>query len=398
MNTPQDTASTEAPTPEPTPKRRGPLGPVRSGHIIAVVLAVAATLWVASGVVTGTAPTPEDTAVKAEPKAPLTLVRVSPSRAQTHISHIRLFGRTEAVTNIELAAETAGKVVERPVEKGMRVTKGTPILKIAIDDRMARLKEAEAKVDYQQLAYDSAKKLSKKQFSSTIKVAEEKAALEAAKAALAAIRLDLSRTTVRAPIDGFVETLPVNVGDFVQSGTIVAGMVELDPMRVVGQVSERQVAHLKVGDKAWTMLPGGISREGTVRFVSRTAQETTRTFRVEVWFDNPDGLIAQGLTAELRLPLDSALAHRVSPAILTLDERGVIGVKAVDAEDTVVFHPVELIEDTTEGVWIGGLPDELTLITVGQEFVRPGQKVRIKPEAADSAAGNEASGTGRSGT
>jgi multidrug efflux system membrane fusion protein len=398
MNTPQETASTEAPTPEPKPKRRGPLGPVRSGHIIAILLAVAATLWVASGAVTGTAPTPEETAAKNEPKAPLTLVRVSPSRAQTHVSHIRLFGRTEAVTNIELAAETAGKVVERPVEKGMRVTKGTPILKIAIDDRMARLKEAEAKVDYQQLSYDSAMKLSKKQFSSTIKVAEEKAALEAAKAALAAIRLDLSRTTVRAPIDGFVETLPVNVGDFVQSGTIVAGMVELDPMRVVGQVSERQVAYLKVGDKAWAMLPGGISREGTVRFVSRTAQETTRTFRVEVWFDNPDGLIAQGMTAELRLPLDTALAHRVSPAILTLDERGVIGVKAVDAEDTVVFHPVELIEDTTEGVWIGGLPDELTLITVGQEFVRPGQKVRIKPEAADSAAGNEASAEGRSGT
>jgi multidrug efflux system membrane fusion protein len=398
MNTSDNTPPNDAPMPEPKAKRRGPLGAVRSGHIIAVALAVAATLWVASGAVTGKAPTAEDTAAKGEPKAPLTLVRVSPSRSQTHVSHIRLFGRTEAVTNIELAAETAGKVVERPVEKGMRVTKGTPILKIAIDDRMARLNEAQAKVDFQQLSYDSAKKLSKKQFSSTIKVAEDKAALEAAKAALAAIRLDLSRTTVRAPIDGYVETLPVNVGDFVQSGTVIAGMVELDPMRIIGQVSERQVSHLKVGDKAWAILPGGISREGTVRFVSRVAQETTRTFRVEVWFDNPDGLIAQGLTAELRLPLDSTQAHRVSPAILTLDERGVIGVKAVDADDKVMFHPVELIEDTTEGVWIGGLPDELTLITVGQEFVRPGQKVRIKTEAVDSTTGSDAAAQGRSGS
>ncbi|MBT6093252.1 MAG: efflux RND transporter periplasmic adaptor subunit [Rhodospirillaceae bacterium] len=365
---------------EPKEPRRNP---VRSSHVIAVGLAIAATVWIASGVVTGKAPTKEDVATEA--KVPLTLVRVRTSSAETRASHVTLFGRTEAVNSISLAAETAGKVVSRPVEKGAKITKGTPILKLAMNDRIARLNEAEANVAYRKLAYESARKLSKKQFQSTIKVAEQKSALETAKAALAAIRLDISRTTVRAPIDGFIETLPVNVGDHVNAGTAVAGLVNLDTIRVVAQVSERQVASLKIDDKAWALFPGGASHEGAVRYISRVGQNSTRTFRVEVWIDNPEGAIAEGLTAELQLPTGSSRAHRVSPAVLTLDDSGVIGVKAVDDENKVVFHAVELLEDTTAGVWIGGLPENLTLITVGQEFVRTGQSVRTKDEASDTA-------------
>ncbi len=70
---------------------------------------------------------------------------------------------------------------------------------------------------------------------------------------------------------------------------------------------------------------------------------------------------------------------------MTLDDQGAIGVKAVDAEGRVKFHAVEVIEDTSEGMWIAGLPATLTLITVGQEFVRPGEKVRTKSDAEASA-------------
>ena len=66
--------------------------------------------------------------------------------------------------------------------------------------------------------------------------------------------------------------------------------------------------------------------------------------------------------------------------MLTLDDRGVIGVKAVDDEARVVFHRVRILADTPEGIWLGGLPEKLILISVGQEFVKVGQKVRIKKE------------------
>ena len=59
-----------------------------------------------------------------------------------------------------------------------------------------------------------------------------------------------------------------------------------------------------------------------------------------------------------------------------------VGVKTVDADRMVVFHPVHMIADTPEGIWLGGLPDEVTVIIVGQEYVRAGQRVRPVPEEA----------------
>ncbi len=367
--------------------KKGLFSRIRSSHMIAVGLALAVTLWVASGVVTSKAPTKEEVSAK-EPEA-LMLLRVRESNAVNHDLYVTLFGRTEAVRKTELAAETPGKVVARPVEKGTWVKTGVPIVKLSVDDRMARLREAKAKADYQTLVYESAKKLSKKQFQSRIKVAEEKAALESAKAALAAIRLDIARTTVRAPIDGYIEMLSSHIGDYVQPGTVVATVVNLNPLRVVAWVSERQVANLKIGDAAWVLFPGDDALQGTVHYISRVGKSLTRTFRIEVWLDNPNGKFPEGLTAELRLLMGSARAHRVSPAVLTLDDKGVIGIKAVDEASAVVFHAVEILEDTTDGVWISGLPERLTLITVGQEFVRAGQKVETKKEALTGAASDK---------
>jgi len=91
-----------------------------------------------------------------------------------------------------------------------------------------------------------------------------------------------------------------------------------------------------------------------------------------------------GMTAQMRLKLDEVKAHRVSPAVLTLSENGVVGVKAVEAGGMVKFYAIELIADTLDGMWLGGLPQKATLITVGQEFVRAGQKVIAVPEGAST--------------
>jgi multidrug efflux system membrane fusion protein len=82
----------------------------------------------------------------------------------------------------------------------------------------------------------------------------------------------------------------------------------------------------------------------------------------------------------------------MSPAALTLDDAGVVGVKTVDAQNTVRFHPAELVAGGADGVWIGGLPPEVTIITVGQEFVLPGQTVVPVPEELPTAPAGTAAG------
>lgn len=81
------------------------------------------------------------------------------------------------------------------------------------------------------------------------------------------------------------------------------------------------------------------------------------------------------MTAETTFMTDQIMAHFISPAILTLNEAGVLGVRSVDENDVVQFHPVQVLSDTSEGTWITGLPKQINLITVGQEFVKDGEKV-----------------------
>ena len=355
---------------------------LRGSQILAIILAISAALWIASGVVTGTAPKSKTSEKSVtEGAGGMRLVRVRSIVAEPFQSELLLYGRTEAVTYADLAAETSGRIVRRDVEKGAWAEKGTPLIQLAIEDREVQLNEAKTLVKYQTIAYNAAKRLSQKQFQTRVRLAQAEANLAKAKAALASIKLDIQRTTIRAPISGYIESFAVNVGDYVKVGKVIASLVDLNPISVVAQVSERDVTRLQPNGEALAILPDGSSLSGNIRYISKAGDSETRTFRVEIWIDNPNGKVPEGLTAELKIPVGTESAHRVSPAVLTLDDNGVIGVKAVDGGGRVVFHPTKILGDTSEGIWLGGLPERLTLISVGQEFVKVGQQVRIKYEA-----------------
>ncbi|MBL6927641.1 MAG: efflux RND transporter periplasmic adaptor subunit [Rhodospirillales bacterium] len=360
---------------------------MKRSYLFAVLVAISVVGWIMSGQIGQTSVTEGVDPIVATAAADEVLpkVRVRAMVAQERENEIFLFGRTEAVRNVDVMTETKGRVVSRLVKKGDWVKRGDVLVRIAMDDRKARLAQAQALVEQRKIAYEAAQKLSKKQFRSVVTLAQNKADLESAKAALAAIKLDIQRCTIRAPFAGVVDRLPAEIGYVVDVGSTVARIVDLDPILVVGSVAERNVSAVAVGALGVVRLVTGEEVGGTVSYVSKVGAEATRTFRVEVEVDNPNGDIAEGLTTELRLPLGRVFAHRVSPAVLTLSDEGIIGVKAVGNENVVEFYPAELIADTPDGVWLRGLPEKLNLITVGQEFVRVGQRV-IPVQEADGGA------------
>ena len=88
------------------------------------------------------------------------------------------------------------------------------------------------------------------------------------------------------------------------------------------------------------------------------------------------------MTAILRLPVERIMTHKITPAILTLNDGGILGLRIVEedgdgdpATGRVRFVPVNIVEDTVDGLFVTGLPDQATLITVGQEFVQDGEQV-----------------------
>ena len=350
---------------------------MKQSYLIAGVLALAAAGWVVSGqILPGDGPE-----AARKPPADLATAPIVPTvRVRTLIAlprqtEVILRGRTEAERKVDVKAETYGRIIELKVEKGERVVKDAVLARLSPEERPARLAEAKALQAQRKIEYEASRRLSKKGYRAETQLAAAKAALEAAEAAVTRARVALRNTTIRAPFDGMVVARATEIGDFIDKGDPVARIIDLDPILAVGQISERNRGRVTVGAPARVALIGGREVTGRIRFIAAEAEATTRTFRVEVELPNPAAEIPDGITAEIRLPLGEVAAHRVSPAILTLTDDGAIGVKTLGPDNRVRFHPVRIIGDGTDGVWLSGLPERITLITVGQDFVAEGQTV-----------------------
>ncbi len=353
---------------------------MRKSIITALILAVIGIGWIASGQFltnddavatkrdTASAPTPKTT------KAPMQ-VRVADLEAVMRVERVDVTGRTEASRTVQVRAETYGQVRELLRQRGDNVVKGAPIARLRLDDRTAKLAEAKASLRQREIEYKAAQSLQQKGFRSETDEAAAQARLDGARAVVEQMQINIARTTFRAPFDGMINSGHIELGDYVQVGDIAATVVDLDPLLVVGNVSERQVNSLHEGMPGIIRLIDGTERDGIIRFVAPVAEQSTRTYRVELEIPNADVSIRDGLTAEIEIPVSEADAHFVTPSTLTLNDDGVVGVKLVTSDNMVLFHPVEIIADEPGGVWLGGLPRNIRLITVGQEFVLDGERI-----------------------
>src|SRR5690606_27179036 len=133
-----------------------------------------------------------------------------------------------------------------------------------------------------------------------------------------------------------------------------------------------------LGGEGSAVLVDGSEVTGKVRYISRVADQATRTFSVELAVPNPDSAIRAGVTAQLRLFAAAVRVHTLSSALLSLADDGTVGVKVVDDRDIVRFYPVQIVGSTQEGLHVTGLPERIRLITVGQGFVTEGQQVQAQ--------------------
>ena len=360
----------------------------RSSITTAMVIAVLTAVWLASGVFSGEAAVDEHPTLKelnsraAAEIGPPTAVRGRVIRAVRLPERVEVRGRTENKRTVDVRAETAGRVVGRPVERGDRVRTGDLLCRLALEDRQARLDQSTAAVDQARLEHEGSLRLKTGGLQSKTAIAQAKARLAMAEAERAAATLNIERTSIRAPFAGVVEDTLLEVGDYAQPGAPCVRLVKLHPMLLVGGVSETQAPRVAVGALATGRLVTGETISGPVRFVATQADPDTRTYRVEVSVPNPDYALRSGVTARFVVHVGDTVAHKVSPALFALDDAGTIGLRTVDSASRVVFNPVKIVADEADGAWVTGLPQVATLITVGHEFVVAGDRVRVALEQA----------------
>ncbi len=361
---------------------------MKKTYLAALVVALLFVLWMLSGQI-GTdrerAPAPSlaesrDSMLRQREDAP-TAVRVRSLEAELQRAAIALRGRTEVNRRVAVRAETGGLVAALPVEKGDVVRAGDILCRIDPGSRPARLEESREAVTLAEIEFEGVQRLEQRGLVSATGVATARARLASARADLRQRELDLSHTAIRAPFDGIVETRPVEIGDFLQAGQVCAEVLDADPLLLVGQVSERDVARLQIGDPGTGRLLTGERVTGVITYVAQAAHPSTRTFRVEVAVPNPNATLRDGITTEIQLPVEEHIAHHVPSSVLALDDLGELGVRIVDGDDRVQFVRIRVIRDSADGLWVTGLPESVRLITVGQELVVPGEQVRAVPEA-----------------
>ncbi|PVA11359.1 efflux RND transporter periplasmic adaptor subunit [Pelagivirga sediminicola] len=347
------------------------------------------------------------------------------STAQDIGSAVVLRGRTQAMRQVEVRAETSGKVVSEPLRKGSFVETGQTLCRLApgtreatlaeararraeaetrVPEAQARLAEAEARLAEAQLNDTAAERLSESGFASDTRVAGTRAALSAGKAAVQAARsgLDAARTGIEAasaniaaaeeelarlditaPFAGLLESDTAELGELLQPGALCAVVIQLDPVKLVGFAPEADVALITAGAEARARLIGDAEVSGKVTFISRAADPETRTFRVEVTVPNPDLALRDGQTAEITVAAAGTPAHLIPQSALTLSDEGTLGVRIVTQANEADFVPVTLIRDTPSGIWVSGLPEVADVIVIGQEYVVAG--VPVKASFADPA-------------
>ena len=355
----------------------------RRSLITAVLIAVGVSAWVWSGERTGTSPPPPGQKARAAERLRDFGVRVAVLHAEPVSRTILLNGRTEPARAVTIRAELDGRVVAIGTERGARIARGDEVVRLDPRDLEPRRREARAAVRQREMEFDAARKLSARNFQTGTALAAAEASLEAARATLAKVEVDLANTRLLAPFDGRLDQRMVEIGDYVGDGNAIGRILQEDPILVVGYVTQQQRHRVRLGVTGEARLITGQTVSGHVRYVAAESDATTRTFRVELEVPNPDGVLLSGVSAGIRIPLATTRAHRVSPALLALDDRGRLGVKTVGNAGVVDFHPVEIVRTDGDGIWVSGLPDPVRVIAVGQGFVHPGQHVEALPMAAD---------------
>lgn len=319
----------------------------------------------------------------AEVKPPVrTVAVVKPPRIE-HARAIRISGQTQADKRAVLATRAAGIIAELPVTEGDRVKAGDLILRLESEEKPAAIETATQRVSQREAELEAAQQLSKTGNLAKLQLATAVSALAEARSQLEMARADLERTRIVAPFDGIVDDISVELGSSVIQGGEIAIMLSLDPVIVKGEISERDLSHIKIGDTAQAVLVNGAEVEGTVRYISREATAATRTFRAEIAIPNPEGKIPAGMTAEITLrsaPVDAVALPR---SVVTLSGSGDLGIRAVDDANKVVFYPIDLVDDTPNGLLLAGIPGDARVIMSGQDLVKEGDEV--SPVDADPA-------------
>ena len=340
---------------------------------IALIISTFVILWLFSGLFISSSPKESTDSLSSD----LTKVQASQYKQRIFVPELSLQSRTEPYRVVELKAQVTGQLIQVPGRRGSKVEQGQPVCVIEPKDRKLRVDHAAAQLQQAQIAYRGAQQLKTAGYQSEFAIAEANAKLQSAKLSLRQSQIDLDNLSVNAPFPAIVEARPVEVGDFITTGQLCARLLELDPIKIVAQVSEADVAKLQLGDQGVAEFFTHENVVSTITYIAHEADAKTRSYRIEATATNTDFTLRAGMSGRVKIKQPPIEAHLISASFIVLDANGEPTVRAVDENNRVSEIAVTMVGETEQGIWVQGLPESINLITVGQSYVSDGELVDV---------------------
>jgi membrane fusion protein (multidrug efflux system) len=321
-------------------------------------------------------------------------IEVTPVSRGTFTGYIRVTGEVEALYDVTVAAEETGRVEEVLARKGRRVTRGQPLVRLEAELLSAQVAEARAAAQLAREEWERQRQLWEQDSIGTeLAYLQRRYQSEIAAARLAQLESRLERTVIRAPVAGVFDDRYVELGEMATAGMPVARVVTINQVKVSAGVPERfapSVARRDSAQVGFDIFPG---REfvGLVNFVGASVDPANRTFPIEILLQNPEGLMKPAMVATVRVQRERLDDVIVVPQQVVL--RSADGYKLFVAEQVENHYEARartVVLGPTSGntvVIVEGLAVDDLLITLGQQLVDDGSRVRIVNTATAQAGG-----------
>ena len=177
-----------------------------------------------------------------------------------------------------------------------------------------------------------------------------------------------------APFGGVLLDGHKIAGELVMPGEKVYEIIDLSSLKIFGYINENEILDISLNNEVEvTILDEQV--KGIIDYISPISDPETKTFEIVVKVENKDLRYKDGLSSIISIIKGNVLAHKISPSILALGDKGELGVKVIGSDNTVQFKKINVIEDTSDYMLVSGLGQKEKIIIVGQQYVSSGEKV-----------------------
>ncbi len=297
---------------------------------------------------------------------------------------VYLTGVAEAWEAVTISAEMAGKIERQTYDEGDAVAAKDEIIRINTTSIEARLDQARAEHKLTEQEYERVKELRARGISSPQEYDRAATNRDAASAGLRMAEVEFAHSIIRPGIDGVVDRLYNEAGEYVTIGKPLVRVVQVDTVKVLVGIPERDVPHFKPGDPVMMRFDALSDRiiNGTIFRIATTAEPATRSFVTEIRVDNPGRTIKPGMVARVALVRASFPEAITVPmfAVLSRPEGRFV---FIEKDGHAVMRAVEVgFFQEGEVLITKGLDPGDHLIVTGHRTLRDGDAVRVVEGAA----------------